>query len=89
MRRDLSVLAAVLILPGCASVDTYAMPALKKQASFDMNCPEDQLQVQETGKFKYGVRGCEKRASYAMYMCSRVTQECTFVMDGAVAKDGG
>jgi hypothetical protein len=88
MKRAYGLFVALgLGVTGCASVDTYAMPALKKQASFDMNCPEDQLQVAETGTYKYGVKGCGKRATYAMYACNRMTKECTFLLDGAVNTD--
>jgi hypothetical protein len=64
---------------GCATMDeSYAVPALHKQASFDLNCPADQLQIQEIGEDKYGVEGCHRRASYALQSCNATTHECTF-----------
>ena len=79
--KHLIISCALAILAGCAlqtKDDSYAVPALHKQASFDLNCPSEQLQIMETSKDKYGVEGCNKRTSYVVQSCDTATHECTF-----------
>jgi hypothetical protein len=72
-------LASFVLSAGCVTMDeSYAVPALHKQASFDLNCPQDQLQIQQLGQDKYGVEGCHRRASYVLRSCDTTTRECTF-----------
>jgi hypothetical protein len=39
-------------------------PVVKKQAAFDLQCPEDQIQVVQISDISLGASGCGRRASY-------------------------
>jgi hypothetical protein len=51
--------ATAMIVAGCSPVNTVV-----KQASFDLNCPREQIQVIRIDTNNYGATGCDKRASY-------------------------
>ncbi|QDG54085.1 hypothetical protein FIV42_26090 [Persicimonas caeni] len=38
--------------------------AVKDRATFDFDCPKDQIEVIELGTLTYGAKGCNKRATY-------------------------
>lgn len=64
-------------MTGCS-----AIPAVTKQAAFDLNCPPGQVQVIElAGYHSYGATGCGRRASY-MASCNLFGQ-CGVVANGA------
>jgi hypothetical protein len=39
-------------------------PVVKKQAAFDLQCSEDQIQVVQLADVSFGASGCGRRASY-------------------------
>jgi hypothetical protein len=54
---------------------------VKKRAAFDLNCPAQSLAVSEIGNRTFGVRGCDKQATYlATGECS-TEGSCTAVMN--------
>ncbi len=57
MSRLLLILGAVVFFTGCVA-------QLKQRAAFDLDCPEDALQVTELGTNVKGVKGCGRRATY-------------------------
>ena len=76
--RTLLFIGAAALATGCMTTrdESYAVPALHKQASFDLNCPQSQIQIMETSRDQYGVVGCEKRTAYAVEACDAATREC-------------
>jgi hypothetical protein len=89
MRNTLWVVALIATLgAGCATTDeSYAVPALHKQASFDLACPASQLQIMETSQNTYGVKGCNKRTSYTLGSCNASTRECSFTRASPIEVD--
>lgn len=85
----LGVAAAAALSGGCATTtdDSYAVPALHKQASFDLACPASQLQIMEISQNTYGVKGCDKRTSYTLRSCDAVTRECSFTRAAPIEID--
>lgn len=73
------ILGAFALASGCVTVptDARAVPAVHKQAAFDFDCPQDQLQIMELGHHKYGAKGCGKKATYTVSSCSPSWDECT------------
>ncbi len=62
------LLVSLLLLAGCAST---MQDAVLSRAAFDLECPSNQLFVQELGVRTIGARGCGKRATYiAVGECS-------------------
>lgn len=59
MRRILPATLLLLVLVACVGARN-----LRKQAAFDLQCPEDNLQITELGKTTRGVQGCGRQASY-------------------------
>ena len=62
MSKVLTIALAIGLLMqlcGCSPVSTVT-----KQAAFDLNCPEGQIQVQEITSHNYGAVGCGQKASY-------------------------
>jgi hypothetical protein len=39
-------------------------PIVRRQAAFDLKCPEDQIQVVQLADISFGASGCDRRASY-------------------------
>ena len=84
-------LACALAIATSACVTTtdasYAVPALHRQAAFDLNCPANQLEIMETSRDQYGVRGCDKRTSYALLSCNAASHECAFRRNAPITTD--
>ena len=59
--RGLAALGVLmpLVLLGCVG-----MKNLKARAAYDLQCPQEQLQLTKLGKSSYGVDGCGRRATY-------------------------
>jgi hypothetical protein len=55
--RPLCLLA--LLLAACAGPGQFL-----DRAAFDLDCPEEKLQVIDLGRNTYGVRGCGRSATY-------------------------
>lgn len=53
-------LLCLLALVGCTSFSNM----VRDRASFDLNCPVNQISVQEITGEAYGAKGCNQRASY-------------------------
>jgi hypothetical protein len=68
---------------GCAT--TKEVHPLTKRASFDFQCPTDQLLYYELDRRSYGVSGCDKRATYVETCQGQgFSEQCTWVLNGAV-----
>ena len=82
MKRTIPLLFTALLLSSCTmyfkseeSINNDSQKAIKKQASFDLNCPSEELVFTDLDTkeanfqgikvpLKWGVTGCEKRAVY-------------------------
>lgn len=59
-RVRLGVLVALaLVVPGCQGLNN-----LKARAAYDMQCPEEQLELTKLSRTVYGVRGCGRQGTY-------------------------
>lgn len=80
-----AVVAALLTFGvgwGCAT--TYVHP-LTRRASFDFQCPQDQLRYMEIDNRAVGVVGCNKRATYIETCRGQgFAEECTWVLNGGI-----
>src|SRR5262245_29219570 len=85
-------LVAVLAVPGCM---TAGSDQLRTRAAFDMQCPEERVQLVGLDLHSRGVVGCGRHATYVS-VCGGCT--CAWLCDttggilvpgGAVAADGG
>lgn len=81
---------AVAII-GCSSLQARE-GKLRDRASFDMNCPKEELNLTDLGENKtYGVRGCGKQATYVGRSCSAdmPTRNCQWLLntDGTKTED--
>jgi len=81
IRRLLCVLLACIFLAGgCAIYEN----AVRKRATFDLDCPKEQLEIEKLGVGTYGVRGCGRKASY---VCPTNTSQCVLdSIDGHATK---
>lgn len=83
----MKAVAAVLLILGVASgcATTKTVHPLTRRASFDFQCPTDQLRYTEIDNRSYGVSGCGRRAMY-IETCQGEgwMRECTWVLNGAV-----
>jgi hypothetical protein len=76
------VLVCVLAF-GCAT--TKQVHPLTKRASFDLQCPGEQLHYYELSERSYGVKGCDKQATYVESCRGGAwSEECTWVLNGMV-----
>jgi hypothetical protein len=79
-------------MTGCGGAQSYYlhcpsgwcvwMSSPVKQAAFDLNCPVDQLQLVNIDQAKWGVTGCNARATYSP-LCQAMT--CQWFQDAAGA----
>lgn len=51
---------SVITLMGCGATEEQ----LRSRAAFDLNCPEDRINVVEIDNRTRGVRGCNQQATY-------------------------
>ena len=70
------------LLGSCAT--TSELDNLRKRASFEMNCPENEVRVSslDDESKTYGVNGCGQRAVY-LWHCSggALAEECKWVLN--------
>jgi hypothetical protein len=80
--------ALALAAAGCATTsETVSVPALQRRAAFDLNCPQNQLQIMETAPEQYSVKGCDQHATYRLGSCNTASGECTFQRSGPDSGD--
>jgi hypothetical protein len=72
LRSKRQLLVALALLSSCASTKTLnrdefrelMTPIVKRQAAFDLQCAEDQIQVVQIADVSFGASGCGRHASY-------------------------
>jgi hypothetical protein len=77
--RFVLIVVSAIGMSGCGA----SVTKLHSRASFDLNCPSDQLQVLELDNRTRGVRGCSRQATY-VEDCStpaRAADSCTWVLN--------
>ncbi|MEZ4335836.1 MAG: hypothetical protein R3B82_04335 [Sandaracinaceae bacterium] len=81
-RETLSLAGLLFLIAGCGGGPN--LRTLRQRASFDLNCPEDQITAVDLPGEAAGVNGCGQRASYVEH-CeqgpygSRIN--CTWIMN--------
>lgn len=87
--RILGLAALAALAAACVTTtdESYAVPAIHKQAAFDLDCPSSQLQIMETSDNVYGVKGCDKRTSYRVASCDTVADECQVSRTSPIVAD--
>jgi hypothetical protein len=84
-----TLVVASLVLAGAGCAPRYPRPvsprdALLKHASFDLQCPRDDLAVTKLDSRARGVQGCGRQATY-IYACDGPQRnpytKCTWVMN--------
>jgi hypothetical protein len=65
MWKTFLIVSGALLLVGCAGARERIRGDLRKRAAFDLQCPEEQIQLTELGDFwTQGATGCGRRATY-------------------------
>lgn len=80
-----TVLAMLPFLAGCGAT----IEQLKSRASYDMNCPEEELVVINIDHRTKGIRGCGKKSTY-LENCehmARIRSSCAWKLDTVKEKD--
>jgi hypothetical protein len=80
MRRTLLLAVAICSLAlGCTTTKTVTRDEIKPRASFDLDCPEDEVDVTLTEgggrEGTYGAQGCGKKVEYTAD-CSLMGTNC-------------
>jgi hypothetical protein len=74
-------LAILVALTSCATANRR--DAVLTRAPFDLDCPRDQINVDELGDRTFGARGCGKKATYLTSRCwSGDFAGCKAVLNG-------
>ncbi|HVY31637.1 MAG TPA: hypothetical protein VHB79_34115 [Polyangiaceae bacterium] len=77
------VFVMLVVLSACGSATTNGRDAVLSRAPFDLDCPKDQINVQELGERMFGARGCGRKATYVTNRCwSGDFEGCKAVLDG-------
>lgn len=82
--RIFLIILVCFLFVGCAS--TMKSVTLKR-AAFDLDCSEDQLQIQELTTRTWGVKGCGKRATYITQGECSTESSCLPVMNSEKSQD--
>jgi hypothetical protein len=84
-----AVVAALLTFGAGLGCATTSVHPLTRRASFDFQCPQDQLRYMEIDRRSVGVAGCSKRATY-IEACQGQgwNEECTWVLNGGIESTG-
>ncbi len=97
--EEASILALAVsswLLPACGPAAPAHPTAFDRRASFDLNCPWQQIDfvpISERAPRTYGAVGCGKRATYVETCQSRMWGgtdyggPCSFVLDSAIQVD--
>jgi hypothetical protein len=72
LRSKCHLVIALGLMSACGTTKTInrdefrelMTPIVKKQAAFDLQCAEDQIQVVQIADVSFGASGCGRRASY-------------------------
>ena len=72
------VLSLAIASTSCSAT---MMSVVKRRAAFDLNCPAQSLAVTELGNRTFGVRGCERQATYLTTGECSTEGNCTAVMN--------
>ncbi len=81
----------VVVISACGAPAPKGPNAFARRASFDLNCPVEQLDfvpIKESSPRTYGVIGCHRRTTYteacstAAYGMYGIERRCVWVMDG-------
>jgi hypothetical protein len=62
--------------------------AVKRRATFDLNCPAQKLTITEIGNRTYGVRGCDKQATYVTTGECSTASSCTALLNSPKDESG-
>jgi len=76
MKRMSSIVFITLGVTACGGTNS-----LKTRAAFDLDCPEEQLQVVELGRSARGVTGCGRKASYVCLSGATASACSTWVLN--------
>ncbi|MCA9620229.1 MAG: hypothetical protein KC731_14505 [Myxococcales bacterium] len=79
------LVALLVLLPAIGCTPKGATEAqLRSRATFDFECPQPEITIQDLGDRSRGVQGCGKRLTYVEVCENRVDGEhCTWVINGA------
>jgi len=75
--RVVSILAVPSLFFACGGA---TVEQLGPRASFDLNCPPNQLSIVKLDNRTIGVQGCGQRATY-IENCSMIDGYCTWVLN--------
>ena len=64
-KRMMATLAALVVMPGCASAEQFHA-VVKERAAYDLQCEAASLAVTDLPGMAYGVRGCGRQATYVV-----------------------
>ena len=83
MKHAIWILAMFgIVLPGCIT-HAAMYDKLAERASFDLDCPPNQLTITELDQSNAGVRGCGRQATY-LGVCQGFG--CTWIQQGGRAE---
>jgi hypothetical protein len=76
--------SVVMGLAGCGA----SLEQLHARAAFDLNCPQEQLQIIKIDDPTQGVRGCGRQATYVENCTdpNRSSNTCTWIMNTGPAQ---
>lgn len=72
-----ALLAALASLAACHATEKQ----LRARAAFDLNCPEDQIQITKIDFRTRGVRACGEQATYVEACQGSGQSSCTWVLN--------
>ncbi|MBU1410617.1 hypothetical protein KKC22_03775 [Myxococcota bacterium] len=83
--RNLWILAVVFatLLPACAATTAQKKNLALKRATFDLNCPRDQMNIVDLSNDTYGVAGCNQRATYLVQCETGLIESCKAILNSS------
>jgi hypothetical protein len=89
-RYEAAVIGVLVTLtPACIDVREAASRSVRSRASFDLDCPPEQIDLEflptSARGTVVGAKGCGRRRAYEVGRCSVGTNECHVTPEGVAA----
>ncbi|GAA6135931.1 hypothetical protein NBRC116188_27210 [Oceaniserpentilla sp. 4NH20-0058] len=79
MKKLLFIVGLGITLSGCTAL---MKDSVTNRATFDLDCSQYKLNVTQLGDRVFGVKGCNKKATYVVDgPCQGVGSKCTAIMN--------
>jgi len=67
MKKVLGVCLGICVLAGCASSNVVSEDFVKQRSASDMECAQEEIELEQHDNTEWTARGCEQEISYTCW----------------------